>query len=212
MSIYLEIYNNLCNNRSKSLSEWLTPKSNLHRHHIIPKHSGGIDEELNYAYLTIREHIIAHFLLWKIYKNPNDLRAMNMLGAKLTYNQRSTVGKWCFENKIGIHGDPNKLKEARKRGNETQRKNKIGAFFNPELKKEIASKGGKASIKSEKNPWSYWASPEGRSQRARMGGIAIRDRVVMHKPSDSTFKRIKKEEVSKYQQLGYIFGVPKRKR
>jgi hypothetical protein len=212
MSIYLQIYNNLCNNRSKSLSEWSTPKSNLHRHHIIQKHSGGINEELNYAYLTIREHIIAHFLLWKIYKNPNDLRAMKMLGAKLTYNQRSAVGKWCFKNKIGMFSDENavKLQESRKRGNETQRKNKIGAYYNPELKKEIASKGGKASIKSEKNPWSYWASPEGRVQRAKLGAKAIQGRTVMYKPGDSTFKRIKKEEVSKYLELGYIFGAPKR--
>lgn len=79
MSIYRKIYNNLCQ-KGCQLKEHYGPGLGLHRHRILPGHSGGTYEESNCTYLTPREHIIAHFLLWKLYKNPNDLRSMNMLG------------------------------------------------------------------------------------------------------------------------------------
>jgi hypothetical protein len=39
------------------------------RHHILPKSMGGTDKEDNFAYLTPKEHYVAHHLLWKIYKS-----------------------------------------------------------------------------------------------------------------------------------------------
>jgi len=39
------------------------------RHHILPKKLGGTDDESNLIHLTIREHFIAHWLLWRIYRN-----------------------------------------------------------------------------------------------------------------------------------------------
>ena len=69
------------------------PKSGIHKHHIIPKHRGGKDTVDNFTYLTVREHIIAHFLLWKIHGSPNDLRSMHMLGANLTPKQRKILRK-----------------------------------------------------------------------------------------------------------------------
>ena len=72
MNIYLRIYNNLCYKKQFLFEKW-QKGSGIHRHHIIPRHSGGLDENANYTYLSVREHVIAHFLLWKIYKNPNDL-------------------------------------------------------------------------------------------------------------------------------------------
>jgi hypothetical protein len=41
----------------------------FHKHHIIPKSMGGSNESSNLVYLTAREHFIAHWLLWRIYKN-----------------------------------------------------------------------------------------------------------------------------------------------
>ena len=102
MGIYSKIYNNLCFSRCQS-NKW-KKGSGIHRHHIIPKHSGGSNEESNYCYLTIREHIIAHFLLWKIYKTPNDLRSMKMLGANITPAQRKIMGEYCRDNNIGFFG------------------------------------------------------------------------------------------------------------
>jgi hypothetical protein len=39
------------------------------RHHIIPRSLGGLDNEDNIIYLPIRQHYIAHLLLYKLYKN-----------------------------------------------------------------------------------------------------------------------------------------------
>lgn len=39
------------------------------RHHIIPRSMGGTDDESNIVYLTAREHFLAHWMLWKIYRN-----------------------------------------------------------------------------------------------------------------------------------------------
>lgn len=121
MDIYSKIYYTLCQKRKQLINEWVSG-SNLHRHHIIPKHSGGTDNLENYTYLTIREHIIAHFLLWKMHKNINDLRAMKMLGAKLTTQHRKIIGKWCHENKIGFHNaTPEERNMWTNKGLETQK-------------------------------------------------------------------------------------------
>jgi hypothetical protein len=47
----------------------------LHRHHIIPKHAGGTDEEENLVLLTIEEHAEAHRLLFEEYGRPEDYLA-----------------------------------------------------------------------------------------------------------------------------------------
>src|SRR5690554_3281839 len=36
-------------------------------HHIVPRCMGGGDEESNLVMFTVREHILAHILLWKSY-------------------------------------------------------------------------------------------------------------------------------------------------
>lgn len=38
-------------------------------HHIIPKSMGGDNSSINFVQLTAREHFIAHWLLWRIYRN-----------------------------------------------------------------------------------------------------------------------------------------------
>lgn len=210
-SIYSRIYYNLYQSR-KHLKEHYIRGSNIHKHHIIPKHSGGTNEQDNLTYLTIREHIIAHFLLWKIHKNPNDLRSMNMLGAKLTYEQRRIVGLWCKENKKGWF-DPETKKIAIQNSLNTQKemnnKNTFYYWSTPEGRKERASMGGKASILSGNNTeWEYWMSLEGRKERASMGGKAHRGKRCMYRLGDTTFVRVKPEDISKYLNAGFIFGSP----
>jgi len=201
------IYQNLCNTR-KILKEHWGPGSGLHRHHIVPRHCGGTDDPSNYTYLTPREHVIAHYLLWRIYKNPNDLRSMHMLGAELSVEQRRIVGKFCHKNKIGFHGAPKEQKrEWAKKGANNQKKNKIG-IHSPENYKKHASIGGKASICSPNNPWSYWASSEGRKERARLGGLSHVGKKAMYKPGDKTFVRVPLEQTDDYLKNGYVFGSP----
>ncbi len=39
------------------------------RHHILMKSMGGSDNKTNLVHLTAREHFLAHWLLWRIYRN-----------------------------------------------------------------------------------------------------------------------------------------------
>ena len=121
MSIYSRIYYNLVQSKSQLSEQW-EKGSGLHRHHIVPRHSGGSDDSSNFTYLTVREHIIAHFLLWKMHRNPNDLRSMKMLGAKLTPQQRKATGEYCRDNRICFFGaSKQKREEWRLRGIETKK-------------------------------------------------------------------------------------------
>ena len=45
----------------------------MHRHHIIPKHMGGTNDEWNLtAPITVEEHALAHKKLYEIYGKPQD--------------------------------------------------------------------------------------------------------------------------------------------
>jgi hypothetical protein len=39
------------------------------RHHIVPKSMGGSDDQSNIVRLTPRLHYVAHYILWKAYRN-----------------------------------------------------------------------------------------------------------------------------------------------
>ena len=205
MKFYSQIYYNLCNENVNNKINYCRG-SNLHKHHIIPKHSGGSEDESNFTYLTIRQHIIAHFLLWKIHGKVNDLRSMNMLGAKLTHTQRSIIGKWCYENEIGCF---NKKWESckgkwRKMGIQTQIENKIG-IHNPDNFIKHSSLGGKASIVSPNNPWSYWASKDGQSKRAQLGGKSHTGKVWINKDGITT--RCPFSEIQHKFDEGWKYGM-----
>jgi|TARA_R110000803_G_scaffold209416_1_gene278994 hypothetical protein len=213
-NIYYNIYSTLCQSH-KHNKELYKKGSGLHKHHIVPIHNGGDDTEDNHTYLTVREHSIAHFLLWKLYKLPNDLRAMKMLGVKLTPEQRKITGEFCRDNKIGFHNPKwNKFRiEWTLKGFESQRKSKSKQSFyywyTPEGRKERASMGGKASFLSDNNKeFKFWASPEGRKERASMGGKAHKGKKCMYIPGEKTFKRVTVENIQEYLNKGYIFGSP----
>lgn len=206
--MYLSIYNKLCASK-KQLKDLWKPGSDLHRHHIIPVHSGGLDEENNYTYLTVREHIIAHFLLWKINKNPNDLRSMKMLGANLTSNQRKVIGEYCRDNKIGFHGaTPEQRKIWSKRGMETQKKsgdeNSFYYWSTEEGRKKRASLGGKAGAKSQMNTKMGIHNPETFKKYASMGGKATKGMVCVTNGKHRT--RIRPEKLEEYLSMGYVKG------
>lgn len=207
------LYENICLN-GKHRKQDYKRGSGLHKHHIIPKHSGGSEDIANFTFLTVREHIIAHYLLWRVYKNPDDLRSMKMLGAKLTPFQRSVIGKFCRDNKIGFFGATDSERDAwRKLGLKTQQesesKNTFYYWSTKAGQKERASMGGKASISSGNNKaWQYWASPEGIKERASMGGKAHMGKRCMYKPGDTTFKRVKAEDIDVFLNNGYVFGSP----
>jgi len=58
------------------------PEGYSERHHILPKSMGGTDEEDNLVYLTLREHVFAHHLLWRIHRNPSMAFAFTMMSRR----------------------------------------------------------------------------------------------------------------------------------
>ena len=201
--MFKQVYHNLCKKKSTIKEQWVKG-SDLHRHHIVPKHSGGIDEDSNFTYLTIREHVIAHYLLWKIYKNPNDLRSMYMLGCNLTYSQRKIVGEWCRDNGIGFHGasDDEKL-EWRRKGAFSQINKQIG-IHNPENFKKFASLGGKAGSRSQMKSGIAIFDKSKRSEYASLGGKALTGMICVTNGKHRT--RIRPEKLNEYLNNGYIEG------
>ena len=209
--MFNQIYSNLCEG-NKSRKEDYKKYSGLHKHHIVPKHMGGTDEDCNLTYLSIREHIISHYLLWKIYKNPNDLRSMKMLGANLSPQHRKIIGEFCRDNEIGFFStSTEERKEWRIKGIETQKqdylKNNTKNFYywsTEEGRKERASLGGKQRGSKE---FTYWASNEGRKERASLGGKAHKGKKVMHLPGTKGWKRILPEDVNNKLNKGWKFGT-----
>ena len=209
--MFSQIYSNLCEG-NKSRKDNYKKYSGLHEHHIIPKHMGGSDEDYNLTYLNVKEHIIAHYLLWKIHKNPNDLRSMKMLGANLSIHHRKIIGEYCRDNQIGFFSTSiEERKEWRIKGIETQKQeylnNNTKNFYywsTEKGRKERASLGGKQRGSKE---FTYWASNEGRKERASLGGKAHKGKKVMHLPGTKGWKRILPEEVDVKLNKGWKFGT-----
>ncbi|MDP6584604.1 MAG: HNH endonuclease signature motif containing protein, partial [Anaerolineales bacterium] len=51
----------------------------MDKHHIVPKHMGGMEEPWNIMELSREDHIWAHKILYKLYGNVNDKRAVLLL-------------------------------------------------------------------------------------------------------------------------------------
>ena len=92
------------------------------KHHIQPKHNGGTNDPSNLIVLSVKDHIIAHWLLWQLFNSKKDEKAYTfrvstseerMLSNKETQNER--LNEW----------------KAQKKG-----------FWNPGFQSEQGKKGG----------------------------------------------------------------------
>ena len=61
---YIKIYQNLVNKENVKIAG-----VSYEVHHIVPRSHGGSDDKSNLVLLTIKEHVLAHRLLAKIYPN-----------------------------------------------------------------------------------------------------------------------------------------------
>jgi hypothetical protein len=143
MSIYTSIYDNLVNSKKHLKEEWEPVGSLLERHHITPRHAGGTDEDDNFTYLTHREHIIAHWLLWKIHGMQGDnnawraMKGMPLLPAMLGQkHSEETKRKMSEAQKGKTHSEKTKrkIREANKGENHPN----YGKKLSEETKRKIS--------------------------------------------------------------------------
>jgi NUMOD3 motif len=87
---YKKLYENLINSAIND------PKDDIYKetHHIIPKCMGGNDAKENLVKLTARQHFLAHWLLYKMYKTPSLVYA---------WNSMRIIGKGQDSRKINSH-------------------------------------------------------------------------------------------------------------
>lgn len=147
--MWKKIYNGLIN-RVKNENRVKCGEKYYENHHILPKHMGGNDNPDNMVLLTFREHVIAHYLLWRIHKLSGDRLMYLMRSGQTVEGQKLRVqlavkknredGKgfknWCGEN------HPLKNPQKVKQVIETKRKRygKSLMVMNDEVRKKISEK------------------------------------------------------------------------
>lgn len=124
----------------------------LYKHHIIPKHAGGLDDDHNIKLVTLVEHAEEHRLLWIKNQNKFDYIAWKALSGQIPIEDiineiRSINGKkqgvknaksgWMLKIRLLMNSV-----EAGKKSAEICRKNKVNSFFDPKILEEIRKKGG----------------------------------------------------------------------
>ena len=102
-----------------------------HRHHIIPKHMGGLDDPSNIVKLTIKEHALAHKKLYEKYGKKEDYLAWKGLSGNISKEEilkqlASEMGK---RNAHHMHT---------KAAIEKMRKSKMGTKLTKEHKDKIS--------------------------------------------------------------------------
>jgi hypothetical protein len=142
-----------------------------HNHHIIPKSSGGSDEKDNIVRLEYKDHVIAHYILYK--SNPSNsnwiaYRLMSGISAEKKKLVEELKLKGIANRELGLIGSPEAVKKMNKSRAETiakmtpeERSQKFGnhkenhPFWGKERKGKKAANYGKS-----KGQYQVW-TPEG---------------------------------------------------
>lgn len=152
---YLNWYNQLV---QKGKTQILNESVYTEKHHIIPRHCDGDDNISNIVKLTFRQHILAHLLLWKIYGRIEDKSAYKFMRGISSDEKKklfSSLGGTVQGKKNVESGHIQRIQKMvdwsanGKRSAEICRQRKVNAFFDPSLRTQIASKGGK--VQGKKN-------------------------------------------------------------
>lgn len=109
-------------NSVSKINEAGNPLPGIEKHHIVPRFDGGLDVSENIVLLTVKEHVIAHWLRWKVLKKSQDhcafLFRIGDTEAALAQRRQSVL-------------------EARERDKSNQK-----GFFDPEFQREMGTRGG----------------------------------------------------------------------
>lgn len=70
------------------------------KHHIMMRSMGGDNSPDNIVYLTAREHYLAHWLLWRIYRNKEAAFAFKMMNVRRNNQEKYFSSRGYEESKI----------------------------------------------------------------------------------------------------------------
>ena len=99
---YCKAYNQLIIKAMFRVNEGYTEQ-----HHIIPKAEGGNNKKSNLVNLTAREHYIAHWLLFKLYKSPAMAKAFTLMSHTLSNRRSKDYAKAKEIMSISMRGENN---------------------------------------------------------------------------------------------------------
>lgn len=137
MSIYQAAYDKLVESHKHLKEEWKPVGSGLERHRIVPGHQGGEYVDSNCTYLTRKQHILAHWLLWKTQSHIADFHAW-----KLMQGMGSSGMKGKRHSKI-TKSKMSQIRKGRKFSKEHKRnlsKSQIGRKHTPETISKLKEK------------------------------------------------------------------------
>lgn len=166
---YHRLYSSIIE-RARSSGRSKTDGACYERHHIIPKSMGGNNTKENLVLLTMKEHYVAHHLLWRMHRNSSMALALLRMkhGQQGQYQHKVTAREYEAVKKIalnrlsllapiagsisgknavmqnrGVHGfDSKKLSELGKKSGKLAAQKKIGAMAIPiEQRIEALSRG-----------------------------------------------------------------------
>jgi hypothetical protein len=144
--IYWEkIYYNLI---ERSRVRLLNETTYYEKHHIIPRYMGGDNTNQNLVHLTFREHILAHYILWRIYNNIEDKIAYKMMSGQTEegriLKQQLAVKRANESNRSEIlkeiYKDKNKVEQINAKRKATMLKNNNGQYYSEESKLKMKEK------------------------------------------------------------------------
>lgn len=106
------------------------------KHHIIPKYQGGGNESKNLVKLTHHQHIMAHYILWRLYGNLEDKIAYKMMQGQ-TIEGRILKQELAIKNSLKygreyvtkMFKDEKKVEEIMIKRRETRCKNNNGNYY-----------------------------------------------------------------------------------
>ena len=108
---YQKIYDNLMSSRMYLKKSRHSSRKNgeyFEGHHIIPKSKGGIGcstrglNNDNIVYLTAREHFLAHWLLWRIYRDRSSALAFHKMMSNNRNQNRINSSRGYEEARIAV--------------------------------------------------------------------------------------------------------------
>lgn len=199
--IYSKVYYELIESGKSNARE-----VGYHCHRIIPGYMGGTYDSDNIIYVSQKYHSLIHWLRWKLFGDFRDKKSYKMIGvgpSGLSHQDRVKHGISCKERSLGFHGaSVDQKREWAKKGMDKQREiyesdgsKNFYYWSTPEGRKERASLGGKASVLAGNNP--VFADNSGRwgrdSQDAKRCGALAAKKPVHDK--EGNIKKFQTDEL-----------------